>query len=65
MQEMRATKAADQFLKGVSYPISKGALVSAAREAKLVATVQQALAKLPEREYEDAKDVTTALNAQP
>jgi lysophospholipase L1-like esterase len=63
MQELQASRAASQFIEGLEYPISKSAIVAAAREADLNMTVQDGLKKLPDREYVDTEDLTRALNA--
>lgn len=63
MQEMQASEVADQFVKGLDYPIAKPAILGAAREASLGPTVQEALNKLPDREYADAEDLTRTMNA--
>jgi uncharacterized protein DUF2795 len=63
MQEMRESEVADQFVKGLDYPVSKDAIVESAREANLSQTIQDAVAKLPDREYEEPDELTEALNA--
>ena len=63
MQEMRESEVADQFVKGLDYPITKADIVSAAREASLSSTIQEALNKVPDREYSEPEDLTEALNA--
>jgi hypothetical protein len=63
MQEMKASEVADQFVKGLDYPASKTSIVAAAREASLGSTIQDALNRLPDREYADAEDLTKELNA--
>jgi hypothetical protein len=63
MQEMQASKAASQFVEGLEYPVSKSAIVAAAREASLGPTVEEAVEKLPDREYSDVEDLTQALSA--
>ena len=63
MQEMQASEVAGQFVKGLDYPIAKGAIQTSAREANLDQTVQDALKKLPDREYSDPEDLTGAMNA--
>ena len=63
MQEMQASKVADEFVKGLEYPASKDAIISAARETGLGMTVQEALEKLPDREYSDAEDLTRGISA--
>ena len=63
MQEMQASENADQFVKGLDYPIAKAEILRAARSASLGPTVEEALNKLPDREYQDAEDVTTTMNA--
>jgi hypothetical protein len=60
---MQSSKATSQFVEGLEYPVGKSAVVAAAREAKLSATVQEAIAKVADREYVDADDLTQALNA--
>ncbi|MEK6226899.1 MAG: DUF2795 domain-containing protein [Chloroflexota bacterium] len=63
MQEMQASEAASQFVEGLDYPISKDAIVAAARQASVGSGLQEALAKLPDREYSEPQDLTQALNA--
>ena len=63
MQEMRASEVASQFVEGLDYPISKDAIVAAAREASLDGNLQAALKKLPDREYSEPEELTQALNA--
>jgi uncharacterized protein DUF2795 len=63
MQEMQESEVADQFVKGLDYPVGKADIVSSAREASLSSTIQEALKKLPDREYVDAEELTQALNA--
>jgi Protein of unknown function (DUF2795) len=63
MHELQASKTAQAFLDGLEYPISKAGLIDASRVAKLGSTIEDALGKLPDRDYEDGEDVTQALNA--
>jgi hypothetical protein len=63
MQEIRASEAASQLVESLDYPVTKDGVISAAREANLGSTLEEALGKLPEREYSDAEDLTRALNA--
>ena len=63
MQEMQESEVADQFVKGLDYPIAKAEIVTAAREASLSSTIQEALNRLPEREYSGPEDLTQQLNA--
>ena len=63
MQEMRESEVADQFVKGLDYPIAKADIVSAAREASLSSTILEALSKVPDREYSEPQELTEALNA--
>ena len=63
MQEMQESEVADQFVKGLDYPIAKAEIVTAAREASLSSTIQEALNRLPEREYSGPEDITQQLNA--
>jgi uncharacterized protein DUF2795 len=65
MQELRGSKIAAQFLRGLDYPMSKAELLAQAREAKLAAPIIGALQNIPERDYENPEDVTRALNAAP
>jgi hypothetical protein len=65
MQELRGSKVAAEFLRGLDYPISKAELLARAGEAKLSAPITGALRNIPERDYEDPEDVTRALNAAP
>jgi uncharacterized protein DUF2795 len=63
MQEMRASKAAEEFVNGLDYPIAKSGILASARETALGPTVEEALNKLPDREYTDAEDLTRTMNA--
>lgn len=63
MREMQASEVASQLIDGLSYPARKDAILAAAREASVGPTLQDALSKLPDREYVDAADLTQALNA--
>ncbi len=63
MQEMQESQVASQFVQGLDYPISRDAIVAAAREASLDGTLQDALKKLPDREYSEPEELTQALNA--
>src|SRR5439155_1187726 len=60
MQEMQASEVTGQFLGGLDYPITKAQMLGKARQASRAAPVQQALAKLPDREYANAQDVTAS-----
>ena len=61
VQEMQATASARQFLASLDYPISKPDLLANAREVSLAVSVQEALTKLPNREYESPEDVAEGL----
>ncbi len=63
MQEMRASEVASQFVDGLDYPISRDAILEAAREASIDQTVFDSLKKLPDREYSAPEELTRALNA--
>ena len=63
MQEMQESEVADQFVKGLDYPLAKADILSAAREASLSSTIQEALSKIPDREYAEPEELTQALNA--
>jgi hypothetical protein len=63
MQEMRASEVASQLVESLDYPVSKAAVINAAREANLGSTLDEALKKLPDRDYADAEELTQALNA--
>jgi len=63
VQEMQASEVASQFVEGLDYPISKAAIIAAAREASVGPTLEEALKKLPDREYSGPEELTQALNA--
>ena len=63
MQEMQASEVADQFVRGLDYPIAKAEILTAARDASLSSTIQEALNKVPDREYGEPEELTQALNA--
>lgn len=63
MQEMRSSEIASQFIEGLDYPITKDAIVAAAREASIDPTVLDSLKGIPDREYSEPAEVTKALNA--
>jgi hypothetical protein len=63
MQEMQASENASQFVEGLEYPASKSSILAAARATSVGPTIQDALNKLPDREYVDADDLTKALTA--
>jgi hypothetical protein len=63
MQEMQESEVADQFVKGLDYPIAKADILTAAREASVSSTIQEALNKIPNREYAEPEELTQALNA--
>ena len=63
MQEMRANEIASQFVEGLDYPIGKDAILEAARDASIDATVLASLERLPDREYAEPEELTQALNA--
>jgi len=63
MQEMQESEVADQFVKGLDYPIAKADILTAAREASVSSTIQEALNKIPDREYAEPEELTKALNA--
>ena len=63
MQEMQQSEVASQFVHGLDYPIAKADILAAAREASLDGTLQDALKKIPDREYSEPGELTQALNA--
>jgi hypothetical protein len=63
MQEMKASKTTSEFVDALEYPASKNSILAAARKSSVGPTVQDALNKLPDREYKDAADLTQELNA--
>jgi uncharacterized protein DUF2795 len=63
MKEMQASEDASQFVQGLEYPASKSSILAAGRATNVGPMVQEALNKLPDREYADAEDLTKALNA--
>jgi hypothetical protein len=60
---MRASEIASQFVEGLDYPISRSAILAAAREASIDPTVLDSLKKIPDREYSEPGELTKALNA--
>ena len=48
-------------LKGMDYPATRGALISRAREAGADDSIVDALAQIPERNYEDPAQVSEAV----
>ncbi len=62
MQEMQESEVADQFVKGLDYPIAKAEIVTAARDASVSSTIQDALSKIPDREHSEPEELTRALN---
>jgi hypothetical protein len=63
MKEMQASEAASQFVEGLEYPIGKDAIVAAARATGVGPTIQDAINKLPDREYSGPEELTAALTA--
>jgi hypothetical protein len=63
MQEMRTSKIANQFIESLEFPISKDAILAAARGSSIDQTIQDWLGKIPDREYSDPEELTQALNA--
>ena len=63
MQEMRASEIANQFIESLEFPISKDAILAAARASSIDGTVQESLGKIPDREYSKPEELTQALNA--
>ena len=57
VQEMQANASAREFLETLDYPVSKPDILANAGEASLADLVQEALTKLPDREYESPEDV--------
>ena len=63
MQEMQESEVADQFVKGLDYPIAKADILTAARDSSVSSTIQDALSKIPDRDYAEPGELTQALNA--
>ncbi|HYU81235.1 MAG TPA: DUF2795 domain-containing protein [Candidatus Polarisedimenticolia bacterium] len=63
MEEMRTSEIASQFVEGLDYPISRDAILEAARAASIDSTVLDSLEKIPDREYAEPEELTQALNA--
>jgi hypothetical protein len=63
MQEIRIIEIASQFVEGLVYPVSKAAILEAAREASIDPAVLESLEKIPDREYSEPEELTKALNA--
>ena len=62
MQELQANAIVEQFLGGVTYPISRPKLLATAREAKIEHAIMEALEEIPDRDYESKEDVARALH---
>ena len=60
---MRASEVASQLVESLDYPVTKDVIIAAAREATLGSSLEEALKKLPDREYADAEELTRAINA--
>ena len=58
---MQASASARQILASLDYPISKLGILANAREVSVEASLQEALTKLPDREYESPEDVAEGL----
>jgi Protein of unknown function (DUF2795) len=63
MRELQQSATAGGFVEGLDYPIAKSAILAQAREGKLPDDVVAAFDKIPDREYADSNDLTSALNA--
>jgi hypothetical protein len=63
VQEMQESEVADQFVKGLDYPLAKAEILTAAREASVSSTIQDALNKIPDREYSEPEELTRELNS--
>jgi hypothetical protein len=63
MKELQTSEVVEQFLAGLTYPISRENLLDRGDEAKLGDEVMNALAALPSRDYASPAEVTQALNA--
>jgi len=59
---MNQSAVASQFVDGLDYPIGKAAILRAADDEKLADEIVLVLRGLPDRDYEDAADLTSALN---
>ncbi|SOY66821.1 DUF2795 domain-containing protein [Cupriavidus taiwanensis] len=53
--------ALDQALRGLDYPATRGALVSTARDNNADDAIVDALLGIPERNYQDAAEVSAAV----
>ena len=63
MRELDASAAAGQFVSGLSYPIAKADILREAGEAQVSDTIARQLANIPDRDYQDAEDLTAELNS--
>lgn len=63
MHKIQAAATTSRFLEGLDHPISQAEPLTAARKAQPGPTIRDALERLPERDYEDADEVTGALDA--
>ena len=64
MKELQASEVVEQFLAGLTYPISREEILDKGDDAKLSEDAMTALAALPSRDYSDAADVTRAINSE-
>ena len=62
MQELDQSAVASQFVKDLVYPLAKADVLREAHRAKLADEIVASLQRLPERSFEDADDLTRALN---
>ncbi|TMF65525.1 MAG: DUF2795 domain-containing protein [Chloroflexi bacterium] len=63
MQELDQSAVASQFVKDLVNPVAKADVLREAGKAKLADEIVASLRRLPERTFEDAADLTQALNA--
>ena len=62
MQELDQSAVASQFVKDLVYPVAKADVIGEARKARLADEIVASFQRLPERTFEDADDLTAALN---
>jgi hypothetical protein len=63
VRELESSETTRQLLEGLDYPISKADVLRAAGEAQLPDAIVRQLATVPDRDYENAEELTRALNA--
>ena len=63
MRELDDSAVAKTLVEGLVYPATKAEVLDAARKARVDDVVTAALERIPDRTYEDERDLVGALNA--